>query len=462
MPKPCNWLYFIATETEQKGIKMGRKTESIHLPAIRGMMGPWVFYTTTMTFKEISERIELGSELFKHKGLSKMVQRVVKSARAGEISNYLIEDEERFFPAMIVAVYGGKPKWLDVSIRRQGRKADIDTEILDGAKSDTLGFLSLTGKERLFPLDGQHRLSGIRNALRNPDADQIGLFRDEMTVILVSHQHTDAGRIRSRHLFTTLNKKAVSVKKNEIIALDEGDMMAIVTRRLVEDYGPFSGDKVNFHSETANTQKGDTKSFITIFTIYDTLCDLFPVLTGEKSRKLKTSRMCDEDIEILFECSKAYFSALIRNFPEVNDCLCGDDPERVISMCRSQKGGHMLFRTVGQKIFSAIARAAIDEEISKMNERPNVFSIKGKRIILRLIDDAISRFSNIPVRLDGKPYADLIFDPDTQKIAVARDKIVRDIILYRFGLLNSKDTNGLKDRIQRSIGRDEKINNFLW
>ena len=441
---------------------MERNTKSIYVPAIRGKMGPWVFYTTTMTFKEIDERIELGSELFKHEGLSKMVQRAVKSARAGEISSYLTEDEERFFPAMIVAVYGGKPKWLDVSVEKRGSKADIDTEILDGAKSDTLGFLSLTGKERLFPLDGQHRLSGIRNALRTPDADRIGLFRDEMTVIMVSHQHTDAGRIRSRHLFTTLNKKAVSVKKNEIIALDEGDMMAIVTRRLVEDYGPFSGEKVDFSSETANTPKGDTRSFITIFTIYDILCELFPVLTGMQSRKLKTSRMCDENIEILFECSKAYFSSLMKNFSEVNDCLCGNNSEKIISRYRTEKGGHMLFRTVGQKIFSAIVRATIDDEISKMTERPNVFSIEGKRIILRLIDDAISRFSNIPVRLNRKPYANLIFDRDTQKIAVARDKIVRDIILYRYGLLNTKAANGLKDRIQRSIGRDEKVSNFLW
>lgn len=441
---------------------MGRKAESIYLPAIRGKMGPWVFYTTTMTFNEIDERIKLGSELFKHDGLSKMVQRAVKSARAAEISSYLTEDNERFFPAMIVAVYGGKPKWLDVSIEKRGSNADIDAEILDGAKSDTLGLLSLTGKERLFPLDGQHRLSGIRSALKTPDADKIGLSRDEMTVIMVSHQHTDAGRIRSRHLFTTLNKKAVSVKKNEIIALDEGDMMAIVTRRLVEDYGPFSGEKVNFINETANTPKRDTKSFITIFTIYDILCELFPVLTGKKSRELKTSRMCNEDIETLFECSKAYFSSLMRNFPEVNDCLCGSDSEKVISRCRTEKGGHMLFRTVGQKIFSAIVRAAIDEEIAKMSNRPNVFSIEGKRVALKLIDNAISRFSNIPVRLNGKPYANLIFDCDTHKIAVARDKIVRDVILYRYGLLSTKAAHGLKDRIQKSIGRNEKINNFLW
>lgn len=441
---------------------MERKVNSTYFPAIRGMMGRWIFYTTTMTFKEIDERVELGSELFKHEGLSKMVQRAVKSARAGEISSYLIEDQERFFPAMIVAVYGGKPKWLDVSIEKRGSKVDIDTEILDGAKSDTLGLLSLTGKERLFPLDGQHRLSGIRNALRTPDANKIGLFRDEMTVIMVSHKNTDAGRIRSRHLFTTLNKKAVSVKKNEIIALDEGDMMAIVTRRLVEDYGPFSGEKVNFSNETANTPKGDTKSFITIFTIYDILCELFPVLTGIKLRKLKASRMCDENIETLFECSKAYFSSLMENFPEVNDCLCGSNSEKIISRYRNEKGGHMLFRTVGQKIFSTIVRAAIDKEISKMNERPNVFSVEGKRVTLRLVDDAISRFSNLPVRLNRKPYANLIFDCDTARIFVARDRIVRDIILYRYGFLNTKATNGLKDRIQRSIGRDEKISNFLW
>ena len=44
---------------------------------------------------------------------------------------------------------------------------------------------------------------------------------------------------RTRRLFTTLNRYAKPVKKSEIIALDEDDIIAIITRELVEKYPLF-------------------------------------------------------------------------------------------------------------------------------------------------------------------------------------------------------------------------------
>lgn len=434
----------------------------LYLPAIRGKMGMWIFYTTIMSFEEIVERVKRGKELSNHEELSKMVQREIKKSRAGEIVSYLKSDKERFFPAMIVAVYDGEPKWLDVSIGKRQSKVNLDPSILDGSKSDKLGFLSLSGKERLFPLDGQHRLVGIGDALNSSEPDQLNLSDDEMTVILVSHQDSKEGRIRSRHLFTTLNKKAVSVAKNEIIALDEGDMMAIVTRYLVEGYGPLSGGKVDCRQKTANTPKGNTGKFITIFTIYDSLCDLFRVLTRKSLKQLQTKRLDEEKTTILFDCAKAYFSSLMKNFPDVNDCLCGSGSSDIIRKNRKDDGGHMLFRTVGQRIFSMIVRAAINDEISKIDNQFDLFSKDGFRVANKLISDTVRYFSSIPTDLTCKPYVDLIFDSSSQKIVVSRDKIVRDIILYKYGILNDNQVKKLAERVRNSIGKDSKISDFLW
>lgn len=441
---------------------MENELEPLYLPAIRGRMGRWVFYTTIMSFKEIVERVKRGKELSDHEELSKMVQREIKKSRAGEIVSYLKTDKERFFPAMIVAVYDGEPKWLDVSIGKRQSKVDLDPSILDGSKSDMLGFLSLSGKERLFPLDGQHRLVGISDALNIQEPDHLNLSDDEMTVILVSHQDSKVGRIRSRHLFTTLNKKAVSVAKNEIIALDEGDMMAIVTRYLVEGYGPLSGGKVDCRQKTANTPKGDTSKFITIFTIYDSLCDLFRVLTKMSLKQLQARRLDEEKTAVLFECAKAYFSSLMKNFPDVNNCLCGTGSNDVIKKNRKNDGGHMLFRTVGQRIFSMIVRATINEEISKMGDQFDLFSKDGLHVAKGLVSDAVRHFSSIPTDLTSKPYVDLIFESSSQKIVVSRDKIVRDIILHKYGILSGEQSKKLAARIKSSIGKDSTISDFLW
>ena len=94
------------------------------------------------------------------------------------------------------------------------------------------------------------------------------------SVIFVGHKQTPAGERRTRRLFTTLNKTAKPVSKNEIIALDEDDVMAIIARRLVEFHPWFQGKRVAFNP-TANLAATDTHSLTTIVNLYDVLTILF-------------------------------------------------------------------------------------------------------------------------------------------------------------------------------------------
>ena len=69
--------------------------------------------------------------------------------------------------------------------------------------------MTLRGDEKLFALDGQHRLAGINRAIR----DGMSGSDDEVSVIFLGHKNTDDGLKATRRLFTTLNKTARPVSR---------------------------------------------------------------------------------------------------------------------------------------------------------------------------------------------------------------------------------------------------------
>lgn len=94
---------------------MKRKIKEIILPAIRGVMGDWVYYSCLMNLKDLQERVSFASEIHNNKKLSDMIQRQLKKGRSAEISLYLRDQDERFFNSLVVASYGGEPNWNALS-----------------------------------------------------------------------------------------------------------------------------------------------------------------------------------------------------------------------------------------------------------------------------------------------------------------------------------------------------------
>lgn len=54
------------------------------------------------------------------------------------------------FNALVLAVYDGNPEW-----------SELDVEVED-YRTFSVGVLELTGDEIIFPVDGQHRVAGIK------------------------------------------------------------------------------------------------------------------------------------------------------------------------------------------------------------------------------------------------------------------------------------------------------------
>ncbi|EJB1425721.1 DGQHR domain-containing protein, partial [Salmonella enterica] len=215
------------------------------LPCLRGYIGSWITYSCMMRLSDASELIGFAEELHQIDKLSDKIQRELNTDRAEEISRYLVSNEDRFFNSLVVAVYDGNPNWHEIGgITPNNEEASL-LEFPEYA-GNCLGFLSITRDEKFFALDGQHRLAGIKTALKSNSniADEL------ISVIIAAHSNTPEGKIRSRRLFTTLNKKAKLVSKDTIIALDEDDIAACITRRLIEsdDFPYFNEDNISFNS----------------------------------------------------------------------------------------------------------------------------------------------------------------------------------------------------------------------
>ncbi|MDI6453539.1 DNA sulfur modification protein DndB [Peloplasma aerotolerans] len=184
--------------------------------AFQSNIGDWIYYVTTMSFQEINDNVKkVDQELHKSKTLSQMIQRAI-TPNVQQISHYIQKQKEMFFNAIVLAVYEGDPQWKGVNFSHENMR------------ETNLGILEFTGTEKIFPVDGQHRVEGIKQALLiDPKNEEIK--NNEVSVIFIGHNNSDEGMKRTRRLFSTLNRYAKPVSLSEIIALDEDDIVAIGT-----------------------------------------------------------------------------------------------------------------------------------------------------------------------------------------------------------------------------------------
>ena len=327
-----------------------KKQAPLVLPALRGSIGNWIYYSCLMSFSEISSRVRYAEEIHPDKALSQLIQRSLEGPRAKHIAGYLASTKERFFNSLVLATYGGSPNWLEVGDFRSTTSPEVVKLISENAM-DSLGFLSLSGTEKIFAIDGQHRLAGIKRAME----DGLELTQEQVPVIVVGHKKDAAGMQRTRRLFTTLNKTAVPVRKRDIIALDEDDAMAITARRLVETDVAFRDPKIAVIS-SQNIPAGNRVCLTTISSLYDVLKHLFMFDVKQRTdRSLRFNRPADDRLEHYYQVATSYFSAVGKAFKPVGDLFATDHPASITALHRGSHGGHLLFRQIGIDIFTRTA-----------------------------------------------------------------------------------------------------------
>ena len=410
-----------------------RKTDELILPALRGIMGDWVFYSCLMSIDEIGKRVSFADDIHKNEKLSEMIQRQLKKGRSDQISSYLKNQDERFFNSLVIATYGGQPNWNAVDDLKSNSRADFVGKLSEDTVS-SVGFLSLSGNEKLFAIDGQHRLAGIKKAI------QSGLNQDppdDVSVIFVAHKKTTKGLQRTRRLFTTLNKTAKPVSKGDIIALDEDDVMAITVRCLIEESKYFGSDRIAFVASN-NLPATNTTSLTTIGNLYDILTGLFAKFdTDLKQSKsdLQVQRPEDEVLDEYYQLASRYFRSLGKHFPSLQEFFRSKTPETAVKMHRGSHGGDVLYRPLGLAIFT--------EMIGKLSHEYE-------------LEDAIEIISNLPTKLTEAPYKGLMWDPSGNRIVGTNSVTLREVLLYMVGSSKLKDAT-LLSRYRKDLGDDEAI-----
>ena len=401
--------------------------KNLYLSSLRGIIGDWVYYPCLMKFRDIAERVNLAKEIYESETLSDLVQRELRRKRGKEIKTYIIQQEQRFFNSLIVAVYEGKPNWYGITNLRPNDRLDV-RKVPDEVV-ENIGILRLSGTERLFALDGQHRLVGIKEALKeNPE-----LGDDELTVIFIAHQTDAVGKERSRRLFTTLNKNAKPVSKGEIIALDEDDAMAITVRRLVMENPMFMEDRI-LNNATNNIPTSNSTCITTIGNLYDLLGILFTkICVISKKRRLvdiknelTKMRLSDKILDKHYKDACDYFIGLTDSFSPLTEFRTASNYGATVKKYRNPAGGNILFRPIGLAIITEIISTLV------------------KRYPL---DSCFELVAKLPTDLTAEPYSGVIWHPTQQKMI--RGKIlVRNLLLY---MLDAYD--GDKDKLHEDYAK---------
>ena len=403
--------------------------EAIVLPALRGMMGDWVYYCCLMDLPTLAARVTYAEVLHNSKGLSKMIQRELKTRRSGQIAEYLKTRPDRLFNALVVATYGGQPTWHALTnIHKKG--AEELNRLTDDAMM-SVGFLTLRGDEKLFALDGQHRLSGIKRAV---DALVDDPHTDEVPVMFVGHEETVEGLRRTRRLFTTLNKTATPVTKFETIALDEDDVMALTVRWLIDENPDlFGGERIAFVG-SSNMPQGNFSSLTTIVNLYDILLTWYTKAETPlraSSAKLKKSRPDDQQLTAYFALARELFVVLREGFPELREFFYATDTESVVRHYRNRSP---LFRPAGLHVFATIV-AHLTQEMT--------------------LSAAVAETAKLPRSLDVRPFAGLMWDPTTQTIRRFTRRTLFHLLLHMLGRLEGDESELLK-RYRHEVG-DESL-----
>jgi len=383
-------------------------TSPLALPALRAHMGDWVYYVSFLRMRDIAQRVSIAEDIHTSASLRDLLQRQLTDRSRG-ITDYLLKQKQRFFNALVVATYGGAPQWNELAVREPPVPFNAPLEITEG----TLGILTLSGTEKLFAVDGQHRVAGIKEAVQQRKS-----IRDEEVCVIfvrgVIQQHRDddpAGFERTRRLFTTLNRYAKPVSKRDIIALDEDDVVAILTRKLVEDYSLFR-DKTSPRSGNS-LLPGDKTSFTTITAVYDAL-NIY-LGTGRGWTEFKKLRPPDKEVKTYLDRAVGLWDTLIEHNPPLGEMSDSSPAQQVAATYRGEHGGHLLFRPVGLLLAIRVIKRLTDA---------------GSRL-----RDAVGRISSVPMDLADNPWVALLWDPTNRRMITASEnqRAAQRLLVYLTG-----------------------------
>lgn len=393
------------------------------IPAIRAKIGIWVYYVATLTFEQIATYVKkVDDELHKSEVLSEMLQRSITD-NYKSIANYINQQEERFFNSLVLAIYDGDPQWHEVRLDYGN-----DEEFYD------LGILELTGDEKIFPVDGQHRVEGIKKVMKDS-----GTYKQEkIPVIFIGHKKDAEGMQRARRMFSTLNRYAKPVSMRDIIALDEDDAIAIISRELIDNHDLFLQKRI-LDSKTKAIPDSNITAFTTIITFYECNRELLWMMIKDRVVKNPEGKNVrgrskinqyirhrpseSEIFEFNLLCFE-YWNDFMNNLQDIKTYVT--DVSSNTTGFRNKAGGSLLFRPVALLPF---VKASI--RIKEYNNKD--------------FSEVFKKMSKLPLQLNKTLWRNVLWNQHKKTMVMNNQVIAELMLLYLYdkNILTEKETKKL-------------------
>lgn len=405
------------------------------IPALKAKIGNWDYYVTTLTFEQVSAFVsKIDEHLHKSESLKDLIQRSITNNYLS-IKEYIVNQPEVFFNSLVLAVYDDYPNWQEIEFKYE-----------DG-ETYQMGLLEFPGNHKIFPVDGQHRVEGIKEALKErPD-----LKDQRIAAIFIGHKNDELGKQRTRRLFTTLNRYAKPVSLDDIIALDEDDTVAIVTRYLLEEYDLFTDKRVIYAKQKA-IPTNNKEALTSIITLYQANIELFNIFYENKFDKKPTPkrvqeylkfRPSNEEIEEFKAFSILYWDAFKNNLSFISDYL-NFSIKAAVPYRNNETGGNLLFRPVG---FLPFLKASI-----------TIYKREGKTF-----SEIFNQFNNINFNMDSKPWHYVVWNPIEKKMLMNASSLTYLFFIYLYDseLLRENEMQKLKESYASKISYEDNLDYVL-
>jgi len=417
-----------------------------YVPALQAKMGDWRYYVTVMKMGKVARECRLAEEIHADKDLDALLQRAIQDRVEKEMVPYLLNEPQRFYGALVVAVYGGEPEFSPVRVDEH--------ELIDDKDRGSYGFglLRFDGSQVYYALDGQHRLKSIQEAIRiEPD-----LAKEEITVIILKHEDSKEGLQRTRRLFSTLNRRAKPTSSGMNIAIDEDDGVAILTRRLVKESSILKGLVL---SSLGSKQLASTKSNDSYITTLSSLYEVNEILLGaynegtQIDKDFKQFRPSSDDLDNYYLFLEDIWKQMLDCCPgfesiksgkqkpgELRFLLDSDGLPAVDDAQKNIPGGNVFFRPIGQYIVAEV--------------------IKQAGIQRKVLPDVIAAImAHASMDIDHAPWVGVIWNPSTRTIIGGRKErtLISTMISHALGLRTSLKVRELKQKYRDIIGDKKAI-----
>ena len=400
------------------------------IPAIKAKLGDWDYYSAVLTFEQISKYVsKIDDELYQSESLRDLLQRSI-TENFKSIKEYILLQKEHFFNSLILAVYDDYPDWKQIVMK------------FEGDEYTQFGLLEFPGTHKIFPVDGQHRVEGIKAAIKEDPK----LKTQEIGVIIIGHKDSPAGKKRTRRLFTTLNRYAKPVSLRDSIALDEDDSVAIVTRRLIENHPLFKGNRI-VDVKGKGIPQNNKEAFTSIISLYQSNLEIFryymEFFLRQKPNKANITkylkfRPADDELQKFEAFCRLFWSDFSESLTEIKGYL----KRRIYKaeeLRNSDNGGNLLFRPVGLEPF-----IQANFSLKRRTKKDQVSILK--------------KFNTINLVLNKKPWAKVLWDDINGRMITNSKNLTYLLLLYLFdkSILSERELEKLRNGYSLKLGIEDE------